>query len=187
MSTIILIPLVLVGLVILFFIFMFNRLVTLRLRVKEAWSDIDVQLKRRNSLIPNLVESVKGYMQHEKGLLENITKLRAGIESTKSPEELGKLDSELTKSLSQLKIAVESYPDLKANTNVQQLQTELTDTEDKISYSRRFYNANVLSYNTSLSTFPNVLFAGSLGFKEEQFFEASEEERKDIKVDLTSK
>ncbi len=185
MPTIFLVPLVIIAVIVLFFIFMFNSLVTLRMRVKEAWSDIDVQLKRRNSLIPNLVESVKGYMKHEKELLERITQLRSSVETTKDRAELGKLDGQLTSALGSLKIAVEAYPDLKANQNVINLQQELTDTEDKISYSRRFYNSNVLAYNTSISTFPNVIFAGMLGFKEEQFFEANEDERKDVKVDLT--
>lgn len=184
MSLYILIPLILIIAVLVFLVAIYNTLVSKRLRVKESWSDIDVQLKRRSSLIPNLVESVKGYMKHEKELLTKVTELRSAVDNASNKNELGKLDHELTKTLSQLKIAVESYPDLKANNNVMQLQTELSDTEDKISYSRRFYNTNVLSYNTSLQTFPTVLIAPILGFKAEEFFEASEAERQDVKVDL---
>ena len=180
-------PLILVGLVIVFAFGLYNKLVTLRLRIKEAWSDIDVQLKRRNSLIPNLVESVKGYMTHEKDLLTKITALRTQVESETDRKELGKLDSQLSSALGSLKVAVEAYPDLKANQNVQQLQEELTSTEDKISFARRFYNQNVLSFNTSIATFPAVLLAGPLGFKAEEFFEASEEDRKEVKVDLSTK
>lgn len=180
--------LIILGAVIGFLIFLYNKLVTLKLRVKEAWSDIDVQLKRRNSLIPNLVESVKGYMKHEKSLLEKITELRSKVEKADSPKKLGELNSQLSSALGSLNIAVENYPQLKANENVNKLQDELTNTEDKISYSRRFYNQSVLAFNTAIKRFPNVLLAGMFGFKEEEFFEADEEERKDIKVDLdTSK
>jgi len=176
--------LIVLGAVIGFLIFLYNKLVTLKLRVKEAWSDIDVQLKRRNSLIPNLVESVKGYMKHEKTLLEKITELRSKVEKADSPKKLGELNSQLSSALGSLNIAVENYPQLKANENVNKLQDELTNTEDKISYSRRFYNQSVLAFNTAIKRFPNVLLAGVFGFKEEEFFESSEDERKDIKVDL---
>jgi LemA protein len=169
-----------------FFVVLYNKLVTLRLRVKEAWSDIDVQLKRRNSLIPNLVNSVKGYMTHEKDLLEKVTKLRSQVEQAESPKELGELSNELSSAIKGINIAVENYPDLKANTNVIKLQEELTATEDKISYSRRFYNQSVLALNTAIQRFPAVLFAGLLGFKQEEFFEANEEERADIEVDLST-
>lgn len=183
MSNLVLILLI-VGAIAGFLVFLYNKLVTLKLRVKEAWSDIDVQLKRRNSLIPNLVESVKGYMTHEKDLLEKITQLRSKVEQADSPKELGQLNNQLSSALGSLNIAVENYPQLKANENVIKLQDELTNTEDKISYSRRFYNQSVLAYNTAIKRFPNVLLAGMFGFKDEEFFEASEEERKDIKVDL---
>lgn len=184
MSLFFIVPTALLFIVFIFLVFVYNSLVTKRLRVKEAWSDIDVQLKRRSSLIPNLVESVKGYMKHEKELLTKVTELRSAVDSATSREQKGKLSSELSSAVGKLNIAVESYPDLKANQNVMQLQTELTDTEDKISYSRRFYNTNVLGYNSALQTFPTVLIAGSLGFKAEEFFEATDEEKKEVKVDL---
>jgi LemA protein len=168
------------------FIYLYNRLITLRLRVKEAWSDIDVQLKRRSSLIPNLVNSVKGYMTHEKDLLENVTKLRTQLDAAQNPAEMGELDSQLTGALGNLKIAVENYPTLKADTTVIKLQDELTSTEDKISYSRRFYNQAVLAFNTAIQRFPNNLLAPIFGFKVEEFFKADEKEREDIEVDLTT-
>lgn len=181
-----LVPFILLGALALFVFALYNNLVKLRMRVKEAWSDMDVQLKRRNSLIPNLVESVKGYMKHEADLLTKITELRAGLQNETDPKKLSELDQQMTSALSSLKIAVENYPDLKANQNFIQLQEELTSTEDKIAYSRRFYNQTVMSYNTSIQTFPNVLLAGMLGFKEEVFFEATEEERQDVKVDFNT-
>ena len=179
--------LIILGALALFFYFMYNRLVTLRMRIKEAWSDIDIQLKRRNSLIPNLVDTVKGYMTHERELLTKITQLRSSVMSASSPKELGQLNSQISSALGSLKVAVESYPDLKASQNFQQLQEELTNTEDKIAYSRKFYNSTVLDYNTSIQVFPNVLFANMFGFKAFEFFEANEEERKDVKVDFDTK
>ena len=179
--------LVIIAFIVVFVLFFYNTLVALRNRVKEAWSDIDVQLKRRSSLIPNLVNTVKGYMKHEKELLTKITELRSKIDSAKSPKELGVLNNQMSSALGSLNIAVENYPDLKASNNFKQLQEELTNTEDKISYSRRFYNQNVLSYNTAIQKFPGVLIAGPMGFTAEEFFEANEQERKDVEVNFDDK
>ena len=178
-------PILIIGLIVIFAFLLYNSLVTMRNRIDEAWSDIDVQLKRRNSLIPNLIESVKGYMTHERSLLENITKLRSQIEQVKDPKQLANLDKQMSGALSTLKVQVENYPQLKANENFMHLQEELTNTEDKIAYSRRFYNSTVLEYNTAIQKVPAVLIAGTLGFNKREFFEAEEEERKDIKVDFS--
>ena len=161
---------------------MYNGLVKARLRVREAYSGIDVQLKRRLSLIPNLVETVKGYASHERETLENVTRARAALQSAGSPGEAAQANNFLTQTLRSLFAVSEAYPDLKANTNFLELQRELTDTEDKIGYARQFYNSNVLSYNEKTSTFPTVILANSFGFQPEQFFEAEEEAREDVRV-----
>jgi LemA protein len=169
-------------LIALFIFGLYNALVTARMRVKEAWSGIDVQLKRRNSLIPNLVESVKGYAKHEKEVFENVTKARASMMDAKHPEQAAQANNMLEGALKSLFAVAEAYPDLKASDNFKQLQDELSDTESKIAYSRQFYNSNVLDYNTKIQVFPNVVLAGPLGFKPEEFFAATEEEKKDIEV-----
>lgn len=148
----------------------YNGLVTKKLRVDEAWSEIDVQLKRRTDLIPNLVETVKGYAKHEKEVFENVTKARASMMSAQSLDDKAKADNVLTGALKSLFAVAEAYPELKASENFQQLQGELTDTEDKIAYSRQFYNTTVMDYNTSLKVFPAVLIAQNMGFKEADFF-----------------
>jgi LemA protein len=181
---------IVVGVLVLFLIFTYNSLVRSRMRVKEAWSDIDVQLKRRYSLIPNLVESVKGYMTHEREVLENVTKARAEAISAQSKDTQAQAQAEnmLSNALKTLFAVSENYPDLKASQNFLDLQNELTDTEDKIQASRRFYNGNVRDYNTKIQVFPNNLLAGMMGFHSENFFEIeSEEERKDVKVDFNAK
>lgn len=179
----ILIGIVVIALVIVAFIWLsYNQLVTLRERIKEAISSIDVQLKRRIDLIPNLVQTVKGYAKHEKQLLENVTNARAQLMKAKSPEQKAQSNNMLTDTLKTLFAVAESYPDLKASANFAKLQDELTDTEDKISYSRQFYNSNVLSYNTKIKMFPTNLIAGQFSFKEEQFFEAEPSDKKPIKV-----
>lgn len=163
------------------FIFIFglyNSLVRLKTRVDEAWSGIDVQLKRRADLIPNLVEAVKGYAKHEKKVFENVTKARSALLNAKQPREKAKADEFLTASLKTLFAVAENYPELKANENFRDLQKQLEGTEDKISYSRQFYNANVLDYNVRIKQFPNVVLAGMLGFKEAEFFKVEEGERK---------
>ncbi len=158
-------------------IHMYNNLVGLRNRVKNSYAQIDVQLKRRNDLIPNLVETVKGYASHEKGVLEEVTQARAGVMNATGVQETSQADNQLTDALKSLFAVAENYPDLKANSNFQQLQTELSETEDKISYSRQFYNDVVLKYNNACQQFPSSLMAKLFGFKEEVFFEAPAAER----------
>jgi LemA protein len=171
-----------VGLVLIYLWFIYNSLVSARLRIQEALSHIDVQLKRRADLIPNLVETVKGYAKHEKELLENVTNARASLMSAQSTQQKAQANNMLTDSLKSLFAVAENYPDLKASENFQKLQEELSDTENKIAYSRQFYNSNVLDYNTKIQVFPNVLIAGMLGFKPAEFFAATEEEKKAVKV-----
>src|SRR4030042_636837 len=161
---------------------MYNSLVTARVRIKEAWSGIEVQLKRRSSLIPNLIETVKGYAKHEKSVFENVTKARSAMLSAKGPKEAAAAENMLTGALKSLFAVAEAYPNLRASENFKQLQEELSDTETKIAASRQFYNANVLDYNTKIKVFPNVIIARSMGFSEEEFFEAEEEAKKEVKV-----
>lgn len=163
---------ILVIIVIVTLIHMYNNLVGLRNRVKNSYAQIDVQLKRRNDLIPNLVETVKGYASHEKGVLEEVTKARTGVMNATTVEETSAADNQLTGALKTLFAVAENYPDLKANSNFQQLQSELTDTEDKISYARQFYNDVVLKYNNACQQFPSSIMARMFGFKEETYFEA---------------
>lgn len=177
---------VIVALIVLLGLFLwgaYNGLVTGRQRVKESWSGIDVQLKRRASLVPNLVETVKGYAAHEKEVLENVTKARSMLMSAGSdPKAAAQADNMLTSALRSLFAVSERYPDLKANQNFLQLQGELTDLEAKIAYARQFYNTNVRDYNVKTKTFPNLVIAGWFGFKEENYFEAEEGAREDVKV-----
>ncbi len=160
----------------------YNGLVRARFRVREAWSGIDVQLKRRSSLIPNLVETVRGYASHERETLENVTRARAALDRAGTPGEAAQANNMLTQTLRSLFAVAEAYPDLKANQSFQQLQSELTDTEDKIAYARQFYNRNVLSYNEKTTTFPSVVIANMFSFQPEEFFEAEEEARQDVHV-----
>lgn len=178
----------LVVLIILWAIGVYNALIKLRNRTQEAWSDIDVQLKRRHDLIPNLVNSVKGYMKHERELLENVTKYRAqavDAQEKGDTKALATAEGMLGGMLGQLQIAVEAYPDLKANQNVAQLMDELSDTENKIQASRRFYNGQVRDFNTKIETFPNNIAAGMLNFKKFDFFEIEDaKERENVTVSL---
>ena len=160
----------------------YNGLITARNRVKESWSGIDVQLKRRTDLIPNLVETVKGYAKHEKEVFENVTKARSAMMGAGTPGEAEKADNMLTGALKSLFAVAEAYPDLKASDNFKDLQGELSDTETKIASSRQFYNANVLDFNTKIQTFPSMIIAGMFGFKEAEFFEAEESDRKPVEV-----
>jgi LemA protein len=160
----------------------YNGLVRARIRVKEAWSGIDVQLKRRSSLIPNLVETVKGYASHEKEVFENVAAARAGLMNAQGPAAAAQADNVLTQALGRLFAVAEAYPELKANQNFLELQRELTDTEDKIAYSRQFYNTNVSSYNQKTQVFPSVLIAGMFHFEAAEFYEAEEEAKQDVKV-----
>jgi LemA protein len=179
-------PLLTLGGAILLILFwvvaVYNGLITKRNRVKEAYAQIDVQLKRRSSLIPNLVEAVKGYVKHEKDVLTEVTKARTSLMNAKGPEEQATANNMLSGALKSLFAVAESYPDLKASENFKHLQEELSDTETKVAASRQFYNTNVLDFNTSLQTFPPSLIAGLFGFKEEEFFKASEDEKADVAV-----
>ncbi len=162
---------------------MYNGLVQARLRVKEAWSGIDIQLKRRSSLIPNLVETVKGYAAHERETFESVTRARAQLDNAGTAQQAAQANNMLTQALRSLFAVAEAYPDLKANENFLELQRELTDTEEKIAYARQFYNRNVLSYNTKVQTVPTVFIANMFGFNEEEFFEVEDEaDRADINV-----
>ena len=165
---------------------MYNGLVRSRLQVREAWSSIDIQLKRRSSLIPNLVETVRGYASHERETLENVTRARAQLDNAGTAPQAAQANNMLTQALRSLFAVAEAYPDLKANTNFLQMQSDLTDTEDKIAYARQFYNRNVLSYNAKVHTVPTVFIAGMFGFAAEEFFEAEEEAREDVRVSFTN-
>ncbi len=160
----------------------YNGLARGRIRVKEAWSGIDVQLKRRSSLIPNLVETVKGYAAHEKETLENVTRARAMLDRAATPGQAAQADNMLTGALRSLFAVSEAYPDLKANQNFLELQRELTDTEDKIAYSRQFYNGNVRSYNEKTATVPSSIVAGMFNFEPAEFYETEEAARADVQV-----
>lgn len=152
----------------------YNGLVTLKVRVDEAWSDITVQLKRRLDLIPNLVNSVKGYAAHESGVFEKVTEARANALNAKGVKETAAAENQFEGALKSLFAVAEAYPDLKANQNFMQLQQELVDTEDKIQAARRFYNGGVRDLNTKIQIFPNNIFAGMLGFKQREFFEVED-------------
>lgn len=160
----------------------YNGLIVLQTRIKEALSGIDVQLKRRSDLIPNLVETVKGYAKHESQVFENVTKARSALMNAGNLKEKAEANNQLTTALKSLFAVAESYPQLQASQNFKDLQQQLTDTEDKVAYSRQFYNSNVLDYNTKIKVFPTNLFAGIFGFKENEFFAANEEERKKVEV-----
>lgn len=152
----------------------YNSLVTLNVRVDEAWSDITVQLKRRADLLPNLIESVKGYAAHEKGVFEAVTKARAETLNVQSPAEAAVAENHMQQALKSIFAVAEAYPQLQASQNYLQLQGELVDTEDKIQASRRFYNGGVRELNTKIKVFPNTLFVRGLGFNEREFFEVSD-------------
>ena len=161
----------------------YNGLITLKNRVDEAWSDIDVQLKRRHDLIPNLVNTVKGYATHEKELFEKVTVARNQAMGAKNAQEKAAAENALTDTLKSLFAVAEAYPDLKANQNFLELQRELTDTEDKIQASRRFYNGNVRDYNIAIELFPARFFVGLLGFKKKDLFEITDlKEKEPVKV-----
>jgi LemA protein len=165
-----------VALIIIFAIAIYNSLVKSKVRVDEAWSDITVQLKRRYDLIPNLVNTVKGYATHEKEVFEKVTQARANAISAQGVKEQAKAENQFQETLKSLFAVSEAYPDLKANQNFQDLQAELVDTEDKIQASRRFYNGSARDLNIKIRTFPNIIFAGMLGFKEREFFEVDDAE-----------
>lgn len=169
-------------LIVLWAISVYNSLIALRNRVKDQWAQIDVQLKRRFDLIPNLVETVKGYTKHESETLEAVIKARNTYVSATVPEEQMKADGELTQAISKLFALTESYPELKANTNFQALQQELTETESKIAAARQFYNDTVMVYNNKVSMVPSNIIASLFKFNKETFFEANETERQNVQV-----
>ena len=162
---------------ILAFVVIYNGLITLRNRVKNAWAQIDVQLKRRYDLIPNLIETVKGYAKHEKGVFEEVTKARANALNVQGVANQAEAENMLTGALKSLFAVAEAYPDLKASTNFMQLQEELSGTENKIAYSRQFYNDSVMEYNIRIQQIPYNIIAGLFGFKGEELFEAEGVER----------
>lgn len=182
MNVALIIILVVVAVVAVWLIGIYNGLIKLRNRVDEAWSDIDVQLKRRYDLIPNLINTVKGYAKHEEGVFQKVTEARARAMGAKDAKEQAQAENMLSDTLKSLFAVSEAYPDLKANQNFLELQRELTDTEDKIQASRRFYNGNVRDFNTKIQVFPNNLVSGMLNFKKYEFFEAEGTERENIDV-----
>lgn len=183
METWLIIVIAILAIIVLYFIVSFNRFITLRTRIENAWSQIDVQLKRRYDLIPNLVSTVKGYMKHEKTTLENITKARAMLMSG-SMSQKAKADGEISKALKSLFAVAEAYPKLEASENFKQLQEELSGTESKIAYSRQFYNDSVLEYNTKLQTFPSNFIAKMFSFSLKEFFKTEGVERENVKVEF---
>jgi LemA protein len=183
--------LVLLGIIVLVVVWlvgMYNSLVGLRNQVKNAWAQIDVQLKRRHDLIPNLVETAKGYMQHERGTLESVTNARSKAMGADSVGDKAKAEGELSGAISRFMLVVENYPDLKANQNFLALQEELTSTENKIAFSRQAYNDQVLFYNNKIQMFPSSIIAGMFNFQQSDFFELEDKgDREAPKVDFTQK
>lgn len=172
--------LIVIAVVVVYGVSIFNSLVRLRNQVKNAWSQIDVQLKRRHNLIPNLIETVKGYMTHERDTLENITKARSAAVDASSIADKSKAESQLSGALGKFNLVVENYPDLKANQNFLSLQEELTSTENKISFARQSYNDQVLFYNNKIEMFPSNILAGMYNFSKEEFFEIEIEEEREV-------
>jgi LemA protein len=163
-------------------ILLYNNLIRARVRTREAWSGIDVQLKRRSSLIPNLVESVRGYATHEHEVFTEVTQARGALAKAAGPEATVAADQSLTQALGRLMVVAEAYPQLQAAGNFSQLQQELADTEEKVAYARQFYNQNAMAYNTSIQSFPGNVFAGMFHFEPVIFFAADEPATQDVKV-----
>jgi LemA protein len=180
--------LVLLALIVIAVVVLYNRFVRLRNRVDNAWAQIEVQLKRRWDLIPNLVNAVKGYMGFEQSVLQNVTEARANAiaAGARGPHDQAQAENMLTGALRSLFAVVENYPELKANQNVLELQEQLTTTENQIGFARQHYNATVLDYNTTIATFPSVLIAGPFGFARRDFFDAEPEAQQVPSVDLGS-
>jgi len=178
---------IVLGLIVLFFLWLivtYNSLVTLKNRTDEAWSDIDVQLKRRYDLIPNLVEAVKGYVKQEKEVLTQVTEARTKAMAAQAPHDKAQAENMLSQTLKSLFAVTEAYPDLKSSANFLELQRELTDTEDKVQAARRFYNGNVRDLNIKIETFPTNTIAGMLHYAKREFFEAAEDEKEPVKVEF---
>ncbi len=172
----------LIALVVFYLVALYNSLASLKVKVQEAWSQIDVQLKRRVDLIPNLVETVKGYATHEKEVFENVTKARASLMGATNAEEAAVANDQLSGALKSLFAVAEAYPELKAQEGFLNLQREISDTEDKVAYSRQFFNSVVRQYNEKLVVFPSNILAGMMGYKPEQFFQVQDSERAPVQV-----
>jgi LemA protein len=177
---------VIVALLVIALITLYNRFVRLRNRVQNAWAQIEVQLKRRHDLIPNLVETVKGYAAHERGTFEAVTAARAAAQGARTPAEAGQAEGILSQALGRLFAVAEAYPELQADENFRQLQSELAETENRIAVSRQVYNDTVLTFNNAIQTFPGVVIAGPFGFSAREFFETDEAERAAPRVDFGS-
>ncbi len=189
MLVILIVLLVILGVVVLaglVMLGMYNGLIRSRVRTREAWSGIDVQLKRRASLIPNLVETVKGYASHEREVLENVTRARSMLEQAGGAAQAAQADNVLTGALRSLFAVSENYPQLRANENFLALQKELSDIEEKIAFARQFYNRNVMNFNTRIQVFPSAIIANMFNFERFEFFEAEETAREDVQVSFTS-
>jgi LemA protein len=169
-----------VVLIVLLFVLSYNGLVRLRTRVDDAWAQIEVQLKRRHDLIPNLVETVKGYAAHERETLDSVVQARNQAVSAAGPQQQGQAEGVLSQALGRLFALAEAYPNLKANENFLNLQEELTSTEDRVAYARQFYNDSVMSYNTKIQSIPPRLYAGAMGFTPRQFFEIQAPEDREV-------
>jgi LemA protein len=183
---VLIVVIVVVVILLLFLALAFNHLVRLRNETQAGWSNIDVQLKRRNDLIPNLVEAVKGYASHERGLFDEITQARAAVQGGGGPAQTAAASDQLTGAMGRLFAVAENYPQLRATENFQELQSELTDTEDKIAAARRYYNSVVQTYNSAIQSFPALLYAGMLGFRAREFFAAQDSERATPQVSTTT-
>ncbi|MGB7762836.1 MAG: LemA family protein [Bryobacteraceae bacterium] len=179
-------PALLVGIVALWSILLYNGLVLARNRTREAWSGIDVQLKRRSSLIPNLVEAVRGYATHEHAVFSEVAEARSCLAKASGPVAVAAADQSLTSALGRLMVVAENYPQLQAAASFQQLQRDLTDTEEKVAYARQFYNQNALNYNTRIQTFPGNVFAGWFSFLPVDYFNTDETARQDVKVSFAT-
>ena len=178
-------PIIIIALVVLivgFLWFLYNSIIVSKMRVSEALSQIDVQLKRRADLIPNLVETVKGYEKHEKAIFEKVAEERQNLVAAKGPAEKAKVNNQLSDTLKSILAIAENYPDLKASQNFMELQEEVSDTENKIAYARQFYNTTVLDYNTKLKVFPNVLFASLFHFTDAEFFGTTDKDKQPVNI-----
>jgi LemA protein len=176
------IVLVIVAIFAVLIIFLYNNLIRLRNQVKNSWAQIDVQLKRRNDLIPNLVETVKGYLRHERGVLTDVTNARANLLNASALSDKAKASTVISDSLKSIFAVAENYPKLRASENFIQLQQEISGTENRISFTRQFYNDSVTQFNNKIQVFPNSLFARIFGFREAELFEALQDERKDVQI-----
>lgn len=174
--------LAILGIILAWIVIAYNSFVSLVNQTKNAWADIDVQLKRRADLIPNIVETVKGYAKHEKGVFEKVTKARTALTQAQNPHDAANANNMLTGAIKSLFAVAEDYPKLRASENFSKLQTDLTDTENKIEASRRFYNANVRDLSTKIEIFPYNLIANIFGFQKQEFFKADDEAKEDVDV-----